>query len=309
MSRTVLAAALFVVFTASGARAQILTVTADKVNLRAAPTLTSRVVVTLSSGALVERLEKAGEWYRVQTVASGIEGYVHGTLVAESDEKTSGAAPKPAGQPEAAAPSAGSAAGLARRAPAAGVPGNRRIAIRGFGSANYHAFAASKTFKAVLGSSTAQMFGGGVQVLLPLNLFAQVEAEWFQKTGQRVFVFQNEVFPLGIEDKVTIMPVAVSGGYRFPGFKRFVPYAGGGVSYTQFKEQSGFAGTGEDTSTSFIGYHGFGGVEVRIWRWISVAGEGRFARVPNALKAGAAAEFGESDLGGLSARLRVLVGK
>jgi opacity protein-like surface antigen len=322
MSRHLIAvAALAALLAASEAGAQTLVVTGDHVNLRAAPSLTSRIVATLAKGTIVETIEKAGDWYHVKTVASGLDGYVHRTLVSETTPPAGAKkpaappaaaappAPPPAAPPPVPAPAPSAPATAASRPKAAAKGGGWRLGIRAFGSVNYTAFTARQTFDAVLGVSRAPMYGGGVQILLPMQLFAQVEGEWFQKTGQRVFVYQGQVYPLGIQDKVTLIPIAVSGGYRFPLRSRLTPYGGGGVSYNRFKEQSGFAGTGDNTNTSFIGFQGFGGVEVRLLRWVSVAAEARYASVPNALKAGAAAEFGEKDLGGVSARVRVLVGR
>ena len=313
MTRPISAVAVLVLaFAASSVSAQSVVVTADRVNVRVAPDLGSRVVATLNKGAVLEVVEKAGDWYRVKAVASGVEGYVHRTLVAESGL---GTPKRPA--PAVPAPSPGLAAPPTPQPPepAAASPTSKPVGrkstfgFRGFASFNYTAFTASQTFEAVLGSSKALMYGGGAQVLLPAHLFAQVEAEWFQETGQRVFVFEGQAYPLGIEDKVTLTPIAVSGGYRFATGGRITPYGGGGVSYNQFKEESEFAAEGEDTRTSFIGYQAFGGVEVRLHPWVSVAGEVRYASVPDALKAGAAAEFGENNLGGISGRVRVLVGK
>ena len=47
------------------------------------------------------------------------------------------------------------------------------------------------------------------------QLFVEGAFEQFKKTGQRVVVSDGEVFPLGIEDRVTINPITVTAGYRF----------------------------------------------------------------------------------------------
>jgi hypothetical protein len=55
--------------------AEVARVTADRVNVRAAPAVTSAVVAGLARGDEVEVLGRQGDWLRVK-LASGIEGYV-----------------------------------------------------------------------------------------------------------------------------------------------------------------------------------------------------------------------------------------
>ena len=67
---------------------------------------------------------------------------------------------------------------------------------------------------------------------------------------------------------------------------------------------------GEDTSERFTSYHAVGGVEYAATRWLFVAGEVRYASVPDAVGApGVAADFGESNLGGVSVAVKLLVGR
>ena len=191
----------------------------------------------------------------------------------------------------------------------------QRTAVRGFGDFGATLFSAGDTFEAVLGSSTGTFFGGGVEVVLPQRYFFNLRISRFNKSGERVFVQDNEVFPLGIDMKVTITPVEVTGGYRFQPqgqTGKTVPYIGGGIGWYRYSETSDFAETGEDVSETFQGYHLLGGVEFRLSRWFALGGEGQWTTVPDAFEPepGSAADlFGEKNLGGLGFRVRFTVGR
>lgn len=160
-----------------------------------------------------------------------------------------------------------------------------------------------------LGASTGARFGAGAQVLLPAGLFAQVEAERSRKVGQRVFVFNGQVFPLGIKAGVTVTPITISGGVPYAKLKECIPY-GGGLGIHLFKESSDFADADENTNMRALGHHVLGGVESQFSRWVGAAVEIRYTRVPKAFSnGGVAAEFAETDLGGTSVRVKVLIGR
>jgi len=187
--------------------------------------------------------------------------------------------------------------------------------VRGFGDFGATLFSAGDTFDAVVGSSTGTFFGGGVEVVLPQRYFFNLRISRFSKSGERVFVLDNEVFPLGIDMKVKMTPVEVTGGYRFqPNGQtgKFIPYAGGGIGWHRYSETSDFADTGEDVSETFQGYHLLGGIEVRLNQWLALGGEGQWTTVPDAFEPapGSAADlFGETNLGGLGFRVRFTVGR
>jgi opacity protein-like surface antigen len=201
----------------------------------------------------------------------------------------------------------------------AGVPTTARaqqaspgLTFRGFADLGLTRFAASDTFKATLGSSTGGFFGGGVEVVLPQRFFVNFRVSRFQKTGERVFVDGDEVFPLGIEMKVGLRPVELTGGYRFQPRGNLVPFVGGGVGWHRYSEESDFAQPDEDVSETFTGYHALGGVEYRMSRWFGVAGEAQWTTVGDALGNGltsASEVYGESNLGGLGFRVRFVVGR
>jgi len=196
------------------------------------------------------------------------------------------------------------------------VPAPRaQTSIRGFGDISVTRFAAADTFEATLGSSTGVFFGGGVEVVLPQRFFFNVRLSRFQKTGERVFVDGDDVFPLGIDLKVGITPVEVTGGYRFQPRGRtrnVIPFVGGGIGWHKYSETSDFAQAGDNVEETFTGYHALGGVEFRMSRWFGVSGEAQWTTIGDALgsEVSSASEVsGESNLGGLGLRVRFVIGR
>jgi hypothetical protein len=196
------------------------------------------------------------------------------------------------------------------RAPAS--PGSG-VSVRGYGEAGLHWFAASETFKAVLGSSRGSIFGGGVEALWNRRLSVSFDASRFQGTGERVFVFNGEVFPLGLDVKVDIVPIAVNVAYRFERPRRaLTPFVGGGLNWHRYTETSEFAAEGEDVSATYSGVHALGGAEWRLSRYVAVAGVGRWISVRNALgtePTSVSQVFDEHNLGGYDLRVRIVVGR
>ena len=89
-----------------------------------------------------------------------------------------------------------------------------------------------------------------------------------------------------------------------------MPYVGGGIGSLKFEETSDFAEADENVSERFTSYHVVGGMEYAATRWLFVGGEVRYTSVPDALGApGIAAEFDESNLGGVSVAVKVLIGR
>lgn len=196
------------------------------------------------------------------------------------------------------------------------VPSSARaqtVDVRGFAEAGVTTFTASQSFKAVLGSSSGPLFGGGGGVVVARHIFIDVTAARFQKDGSRVFVFNGQVFNLNIPTTIRVTPLDVSGGYRFAsGSSRVVPYAGGGVSWRKYEETSDFAAAGENVNETFHGYHVVGGAEFRVNGWFGVAGEAKYTAIPNALGKdpnGVSAQYGEKDLGGGTFVVKAVLGK
>ncbi|HEY6510101.1 MAG TPA: outer membrane beta-barrel protein, partial [Vicinamibacterales bacterium] len=197
--------------------------------------------------------------------------------------------------------------------PAPTRPADAGFRLRGFGEAGLRLFAASDTFEAVLGSSSGPIFGGGVEALWGRHLGVSFDVGRYQATGERVFVSNGEVFPLGIETEVSVVPLAVTATYRFPRPRSAVtPFVGGGINWHRYTETSTFAEASEDVSATFAGFHVAGGAEWRVSRLVAIGGVGRWLSVPDALgtePTSAGAAFGEHDLGGFEAKVRIVVGR
>lgn len=185
------------------------------------------------------------------------------------------------------------------------------LAIRTFAGAGLEWFTAASTFGAVLGSGSGHDLGGGLN-LTRGPVFLEVGARRFQKTGERVFVGAiGEVFPLGIPATIRLTPLDIAAGWRFaPRFGRFVPFLGGGYTRLRYEETSDFAAADEDVDESFNGFHVKAGAEVRLARWIGLTGEAVWTSIPNAIGTGGASQaFDETNLGGTSIRLSLVIGR
>lgn len=184
--------------------------------------------------------------------------------------------------------------------------------VRGFADVGRTTFTASKTFNTILGTDSGVVVGGGAEVDLPYRLFVALRASQFRKDGQRVFLFDGQAFNLGVDTTITVIPVELSAGYRFNVHARVIPYAGGGVSWYRYRETSAFATAEENVSETFTGYHLLGGIEFKVARFVGAAVEGSWARVadsigqdPNAVSTA----FDEDDLGGVTVRVKVVIGR
>ena len=186
------------------------------------------------------------------------------------------------------------------------------VTVRGFADVGSTSFSADRSFEAVLGSAGGPVFGGGVEALLPGRVFVNLRASRFHRTGQRVFTFNDQLFSLGIPVTVTVVPIELTGGYRFDSGALLVPYAGAGVGWHRYREKSEFADADENVHDQFTGFHILGGTEVHLARWMGAAFEAEWATVPDALGGSpnsVAREFQESNLGGFTIRGKVIVGR
>jgi len=186
------------------------------------------------------------------------------------------------------------------------------VSVRGVVEAGARTFTASQSFDAVLGSHAGPLFGAGAEAIVGRNLFISFGVSRFQKDGQRVVVAGGEAFPNGIATTISIVPIEISAGWRFTGGRRtLIPYLGGGLGWHKYKETADFSDTSEDVQFTKMGYQLLGGAEWRASRWLGVAGEAAWMGVPNAFTAstGAAAAFGESDLGGAVFRVKAVIGR
>jgi hypothetical protein len=193
------------------------------------------------------------------------------------------------------------------------------VAFRPFGLVSGEAFTARNTFNTVLGQRFEPMWGGGLDVAFRDGIYLDVAVSHFSKTGQRAFFAGGQGFGLGIPLTVTLTPVEVTAGYRFQlSSPRLVPYVGGGAGSYGYREESGTTGLSPSEIASgaatfdrrHIGYLAVGGVEIRLGRWVGVAGDVQYTRVPGILGSGGVSQqAGESDLGGVAVRGRVIIGR
>ena len=190
--------------------------------------------------------------------------------------------------------------------------GAQSLEVHGFFDVGATLFTASESFKAVTGSSSGFVIGGGGGVTLPQKIFIDVRASRFKKDGQRVVVFNGDVLDLGIDNTITITPLEVTGGYRFGRTPDSVrPYAGGGISWYRYQETDAFAAS-DAVDERFTGFHLLGGAEFRLAKWLAAAGEVQWTTVPNALgqdPTSVGAVFDESNLGGTTFRAKVVIGR
>src|SRR5438093_4965355 len=115
---------------------------------------------------------------------------------------------------------------------------NAQIAVRGFGDAGFTVFTATQSFKATLGKPSGPVYGGGIE-FGEGQLFLSIGARRFRRTGQRVFVFETQIFRLNVKDTITVTPLDLTFGYRFISLTsarlrrapHFVPYVGGGIGW------------------------------------------------------------------------------
>jgi len=173
-------------------------------------------------------------------------------------------------------------------------------------------FAAGTTFNAAFGSRTAAFYGGGLQIATRRGVFVDLSASHISRTGQRAFVSNGEIFQLGIPLKISLTPVEVTGGYRMKlrRHPRIVPYAGGGAGWYRYKETAEFASGNDDVETTHAGFFFLGGTEVRLSRWVVAAADAQYTVVPGILgQGGLSKDVGENNLGGVAARIRVILGR
>ena len=192
-------------------------------------------------------------------------------------------------------------------------PVRRGVDIGGYAMFGNITFTATESFDAVLGEPAGPIFGGGARIGLPWGgLFVDVGAWRFRGEGERVFVYNDEVFKLGIPVEVTVAPLEISGGWRvrLRRAPKFIPYVAGGFTSMRYRETSEFSTPTEDVDENFSGYHVLGGAEYKITRWLGVAGEASWTTVPDAIgEAGVSQRFSETDLGGTTLRFKITIGR
>ena len=164
---------------------------------------------------------------------------------------------------------------------------------------------AKESFDAVTGTSTLTGLGGGLEAQdVWRGLFVRAAVSRMSTSGERVFVFEDEVFPLGIPIDVTMTPIEAAVGWRFKplGSRAFVPYVGAGALFLKYKEESEGDGSGDGVNETYNGLALFGGFEVPVWRFLSAGAEVGWRTAKVKAPGGALEAFGEKDLGGVTVR-------
>jgi hypothetical protein len=184
--------------------------------------------------------------------------------------------------------------------------------IRPFVMATEQSFAAIDTFDATFGKTYGPFFGGGVQVVIHDSFFVEASASRFQQTGERAYLSGGQAFKLGIPLTATITPLELTGGYRFRlrRLPKVRPYIAVGVGSYSYQETSQFSEAGDDVDTKHAGVVANGGAEFRLQRWVGLAVDVQYTHIPGILGTGGVSQqAGESDLGGVAARLKLVVGR
>jgi hypothetical protein len=186
------------------------------------------------------------------------------------------------------------------------------VSPRGFFLATYEQFAAKQAFDAVFGSSSQPFFGGGGGVTLRNGLAFSVDLSHFHKTGQRAIVYGGQAFQTGIPLDVSVTAIEGEAGYRFRirRLQSVVPFINGGIGQYHYKESSPDDTSGEGVDASHVGYLVNGGVEFRVQKWVGISIDAQWTHVTGILGTGGVSkQTGEDDLGGVAARLKVIVGR
>ena len=187
------------------------------------------------------------------------------------------------------------------------------VAVRPFVLFSEQRFAASETFKATLNGAVQPFVGAGAQVALANGFFVEAAFSRFSKSGQRVFQDDGETFEVGIPLKVTIMPIEISGGYRFGAewsSTRVIPYVAAGLASYKYTETSGFEVAGDKVSERGSGFLVLGGAEFRVHPWVSASADVQYTRVGGVFgEGGLSQQLEEDDLGGVAVRFRVIIGR
>jgi hypothetical protein len=190
--------------------------------------------------------------------------------------------------------------------PTTGAPST--ISLRGFVLVSGERFTASETFETIFGQSVQPFWGGGIELVDTSGFYLDFTFSRFKKTGERAFFFEGDGFGLSTPLTVTIIPIEVTAGFRFNPASRVIPYAGGGIGSYGYEEVSDF--DPEPFEDRHVGYLAVGGVDFRISRWFGVSADVQYTYVPDIIGSGGVSQdAGESDLGGVAARFRVLFGR
>jgi len=268
----------------------------------------SAPATVVRAGTQLDVVGRQGNWYEVIVPASGTTTPgMHGLIAANQVELIGGRVPPNlAPRPRSPSSSAGNGRdrGVARAVPAS----EHRAHARGFGEIGYGWMQAHQTFRAVFDQGAVTWWGAGAEYGSRTGGFVQGAFRRFHGTGERVFVFDDEVTKTGIGDTVTITPVDFTIGYRSTR-GHGATYVGAGFGRYFYTETFDFADAGDKVKLRLTSYHVMAGYERRLSAWIATAFEVQYTHVPDALSGNVAEAFKESNMGGVEVRIRVAVGR
>jgi hypothetical protein len=157
----------------------------------------------------------------------------------------------------------------------------------------------SESYDAVYGDTLTPLGARFEWAVVPRFALA-LSTSFVSTDGEQVAILPGEgPVPTGIETELELNPWHLTAAYRIHPEGPWSGYVGGGLTLLRFDEANEF----EETSGSELGYHAAAGVRRAFGRFV-VGLEGLYSTVPDAIgESGAAAAFGEDDLGGLAAKL------
>ena len=160
----------------------------------------SRVIATLPEGVALDALSRDAQWIEVR-LPEKFGGPGDRARLRVRRPRRAGQRPAAVGASE---PFGARGRRPARR-PLAPRPPAPRFGIRGYGEGAYQWFTAADSFKAIFDTSGGFFYGGGAQVYFG-PIYVDVGVSRFEKTGERAFVFEGDVFRVGIPDRITMTP-------------------------------------------------------------------------------------------------------
>ncbi len=262
VGRVAVTALVAAVLTAVPVMAQTLSVTADRVNLRAKPTTDSAIVATVERGAELAVIETAGSWYKVRDKVSGKEGYVHSLTVKVISGATSPASP--------AAPAAAPPAPPSRVTPRSAPPPPPSSSEEKSMSIVPMAGLISG------GGTTTWLIGAGVGFKPFSNPAIRVQADVLY---HRFSESAPEGFANDLKMTANAFWISANGHYLFSAGETIKPYVGAGLTlgYATLGCSGSLCSslpTGTLNSSTNVGFQGLGGLDYPMGS-ITLRGEAR----------------------------------